>query len=112
MGAFYDSIHVRTEDRASVEKAVNTVSIIKKCNFLLSPEMDGWISIFPKQSGGEEWISNVNAKNIPCEMFHLIVHDDDVFYYFCYRDGRLIDEYNSYPEDFDEDASKKNTSKS
>jgi hypothetical protein len=35
-------------------------------------------------------------------MFHLIVHDDDVFFYYFYRNGQLIDRYNSWPDSFEE----------
>jgi len=35
-------------------------------------------------------------------VLHVVVHDDDIFCYFFYRGGRLVDRYNSFPDYFAE----------
>ena len=102
MGAFYGSIHVRTENADAVRKAIDQVAKEASCNFLLGPALGGWISIFPSDSGQNDQISVEIAKHLPNDIFHLIVHDDDIFSYYFYRDGRSIDHYNSCPDYFEE----------
>jgi hypothetical protein len=100
MGAFYGSIHIRTENSDAVRKALEDVAKEADCRFLLGPALNGWISVFPNNAGQGDQISVEIAKRLPYDMFHLIVHDDDIFAYYFYRDGRLIDHYNSRPDYF------------
>jgi tetratricopeptide (TPR) repeat protein len=102
MGAFFDSIHVRTENSGSVQKALEQIAKEADCKFLLGPALNGWTSIFPSDSGKDDEICAKIAKLIPNDVFHLIVHDDDIFIYCFYRNGQLIDEYNSWPDSFEE----------
>ncbi len=102
MGTFYGSIHVRTENSDAVQKALDQVAKEANCRFLLGPPLNGWISVFPNDSGQSDRISAEISKHLPHDIFHLIVHDDDIFGYFFYRDGKLIDQYNSCPDYFEE----------
>ena len=102
MGAFYGSIHIRTENCDAVQTALNLVAKEANCRFLLGPSLSGWISVFPNDSGQNDRISAEIAKLLPNDIFHLIVHDDDIFGYFFHRNGRLIDQYNSCPDYFEE----------
>src|SRR5215469_11670620 len=100
MGAFYGSIHVRTEDSAPVQQALEELAKEADCRFLLGPALSGWVSVFPNKAGQNDQISAKVAKGLRNEIFHFIVHDDDIFCYFFYRDGQLIDRYNSCPDYF------------
>ncbi|HUA66786.1 MAG TPA: tetratricopeptide repeat protein [Alphaproteobacteria bacterium] len=102
MGAFFDSIHARTEDIAAVQRALEQVSAQCDAKFLMGPASNGWISILPSGPGPGESLSLEIAKSLGCDVFHLGVHDDDIFYYFFYRNGKLIDQYNSCPEYFND----------
>jgi len=102
MGAFFDSIHVRTKNSGTVQKALEQIAKEADCKFLLGPALNGWTSIFPNDSGKDDEICAKIARLIPDDVFHLIVHDDDIFIYCFYRNGQLIDEYNSWPDSFDE----------
>jgi tetratricopeptide (TPR) repeat protein len=102
MGAFFDSIHVRTENSGTVQNALEQIAKEADCKFLFGPALKGWISIFPSESGRNEPISTKIAKFISNDVFHLIVHDDDIFFYYFYRSGKLIDRYNSWPDSFEE----------
>lgn len=111
MGTFYGSILVRTEDSEGVRLVLSQVAKEADHRFLVGPALDGWISVFPNNGGQSDEISSEIAKLIPHHIFHLIVHDDDVFGYFYYREGKLVDRYNSYPDYFHEgsDEEKKQT---
>jgi hypothetical protein len=101
MGAFYGSIHVRTENSDVVQKALNDAAKEANYKFLLGPAINGWISVFPDNGGQNAGISTEIAKCLPCDIFHLVVHDDDIFSYYFYRNGRGIDQYNSCPDYFE-----------
>lgn len=101
MGAFFNSIHVKSEDSDLVQKALERIAKEQDCKFLLNPTINGWVSIYPSEIGREEPISADIAMLIPNDIFHLMVHDDDVFFYYFYRNGRLIDRYNSNPDYFE-----------
>ncbi|MEQ8221429.1 MAG: hypothetical protein ABRQ37_03935, partial [Candidatus Eremiobacterota bacterium] len=102
MGSFYGSVHLRTDDISSVKEILEDLRRKKKINFFLSPPLRGWISVYPAGYGQDEIISKSIARKIKCPLFHLISHDDDVFYYHFYRDGKLLDRYSSCPEYFGE----------
>ena len=104
MGAFFDSIHVRTENSDAVQKTLNRVAKEADCKFLLSPALKGWISVFPSESGQNDEVCAKIAGLVPDDVLHLIVHDDDIFIYCFYRGGLLTDKYNSHPDYPDEDS--------
>lgn len=102
MGTFYGSILVRTEDSEAVRRVLGQVAKEGDHRFLVGPTLQGWISIFPNNSGQSHDTSAEIAKLIPHDIFHLIVHDDDIFSYYFYRKGTLVDQYNSCPGYFHE----------
>ena len=108
MGAFFDSIHVRTENSDALQKALWEVAKQTDFKFLLGPALNGWMSVFPSEIGREGPIAAEIAKLINCDVFHLMVYDDDVFYYHCYRDAKLVDQYNSNPDYFEADSEEEN----
>jgi tetratricopeptide (TPR) repeat protein len=92
MGAWFNSIHVKTENSDNVQKILGPLSRKVDCKFLLGPAINGWTSIFPNEIGRESIFAAL-AELIPHDIFHLMVHDDDVFQYYYYRGGQLIDQY-------------------
>lgn len=99
MGAFYGSIHVRTDDVDAVRKVLDSAAK-RKWKFLVSPIIDGWVAVYPSQHGQDERVSKAIAKELDSPILHVAVHDDDVFYYWYYRDGKVIDRFSSCPEYF------------
>lgn len=102
MGAFYGSIHVRTEDSKAVQRVLDQIAKESDTRFLLGPALNGWVSIFPNNGGQSDEVSAQIASQFPKDIFHLIVHDDDIFSYYFYRNGTLRDQYNSCPDHFNE----------
>jgi WD40 repeat protein len=100
MGTFYGSVLVRAENSNVVRKALEVVAKNSKSRFLLGPALNGWVSVFPNDAGQNDRVSAEIAKELPNDILHLAVHDDDIFSYYVYRNGRLADRYNSCPDHF------------
>jgi hypothetical protein len=99
MGGFYGSVQVRGEDRESVRSALEPLARQKR-RFLLGPPLDGWIGVYPDGSGQDFGIARALARRLPGELIAMLAHDDDIFAYEYYRDGRRIDQYDSIPDYF------------
>ncbi len=82
MGAFYESILVKTENSEAIRRVLGLVAKNSDNRFLVGPALNGWVSIFPKNSGQSDAVSAEIAKLDSHDIFHLIVHDDDIFTYY------------------------------
>jgi hypothetical protein len=102
MGAFYGSVHVRVEDRTILLGVLDGIARAGRTRFLVSPSRAGWTSIFPSEGGQDFAVSAAVAARVTGPILHLVLHDDDVFAYRLYGAGRLIDEYDSNPDYFQE----------
>ena len=102
MGAFYGSVLVKTSDRDAAQAAVELAAKETSTKFLFGPVHNGWLSVFPEHAGQSDHVSAAIARHLPCDILHLQLHDDDVFAYSFYRNGQLVDQYNSCPEYFGE----------
>lgn len=100
MGAFFGSILVRSGNSDAVQNAVRIVAEELACKFLIGPPIDGWISLFPENDQNSD-ISAQLAKHLRDDLLQLMVHDDDIFLYFFYRNRALADRYDSYPDYFE-----------
>jgi WD40 repeat protein len=100
MGGFYGSVQVRGEDREAVRAALEGLAR-KEHRSLLGPPLDGWIGVYPSGHGQDFRVARALARRLPGELIAMLVHDDDIFAYKYYRDGRLIDEYDSIPDYFE-----------
>ncbi|HWX18482.1 MAG TPA: hypothetical protein VN578_01125 [Candidatus Binatia bacterium] len=98
MGGHYGTIHVRTQDREPVRAAVETLAAGGKRRFLIAPPLDGWVTVFPDKNGQDSKVSKKLAKALPDKtLIHCLVHDDDIFAYWLYEAGDLVDAYDSCP---------------
>jgi hypothetical protein len=100
MGAFYGSIHVRTDDADLVHRTLSTWVRRNRCAFFVGPSIRGWVGVYPENAGEDFTISKKLAAKIPADLVHVMVHDDDIFAYCLYRRGKLVDEFNSTPDYF------------
>lgn len=103
MGGFYDSIHIRTLDRACVKATVESIARSINIRCLLGPVINGWVGVYPDVHGQEPNISRDIARQIDAEVLHLMVHDDDLLAYWLYRNRELVDSYWSKPGYFGEE---------
>jgi hypothetical protein len=102
MGGFYGSVHVRSNDQTAVKAALQAIAVKQEARFLLGPVVNGWVSIYPNHSGQDERLAKVIARGIQGECIYVVVHDDDIFAYDYFQDGKRIDSYNSRPDYFQE----------
>ncbi len=98
MGGHYGTIHVRTSDRDAVRSAVESLVCERTKRFLIAPSIGGWVTVFPEHNGQDSSVSEALAAKLPDKtLIHCLVHDDDVFAYWVFEGGRIIDTYNSCP---------------
>ncbi|HEY2588796.1 MAG TPA: hypothetical protein VGI81_23845 [Tepidisphaeraceae bacterium] len=97
MGGFYNSIHIRTLDRAAVKATVKLIARSMNIRCLLGPEINGWVGVYPDVHGQKPNISRDIAQQIDADVLHLMVHDDDLLAYWLYRNRKLVDSYWSKP---------------
>jgi hypothetical protein len=102
MGAFYGSVQVRSEDRSGVKAVAEEVARALHASMLVGPVIDGWVGLYPEMNGQNVAVGAALAAQISADVLHLIVHDDDVFAYWLYREGQLVDSFWSLPGYFDE----------
>jgi hypothetical protein len=99
MGAFYGSVHVRTDDRDQVLAAAGKVAR-KDTRLLVGPALRGWVAVYPSGNGQNDRVARRLAKHVAGDVVYVMVHDSDVFAYSVFRDGKLIDQFNSQPDYF------------
>ncbi|MBN3871283.1 WD40 repeat domain-containing protein [Nostoc sp. JL33] len=97
MGASYGSIHIRSTDTEEIVEIVKRLVAQGKQKVLISPCINGWISVYPSQ---DSTITAAIAQQFPGHLLYLILHHDDFFYYAYYRGHQLVDEYSSEPDYF------------
>jgi hypothetical protein len=108
MGGWYNSIHIRSDSVGTVKDVLWELAGDGKCRFYLAPPINGWVGVFAKMLPRDQ-ISTKIAKKLPLDIIELAVYDDDVFCYWYYRQGKLIDSFNSYPKYFGRWVSKRKT---
>jgi hypothetical protein len=97
MGGFYGSVQARTTAWASVKAAAELVAKQRFIKCLIGPEINGWIAIYPEGNGQDHSFGHAMAQQLPCDVLHLLVHDDGVLAYWLWRNRKLADAYCSNP---------------
>ena len=101
MGAFYGTIYLRTEDDASIRRALEEMAGAGNRRFYLAPAIRGWTAVYPHDRGQDPEDAAELAERFPnLEIFYVTVHDDDLLTYTYYRDGQVVDRYNNIPDYF------------
>ncbi|MEH2263485.1 hypothetical protein [Nostoc sp.] len=103
MGTSYGSIHIRSTDTEQIAEIVKSLAEQEKQKFLISPCINGWISVYPSRKGQDSKISPVAAiaQQFSGHLLDVSLHDDDLFDYIYYRAHKLVDEYSSDPDYFE-----------
>ena len=99
MGEFYDAIYTRGADAETLPQQLAEAAGELSCCFLVAPEIEGWTAIYPSR-GQDENVAKALHKQLKTEVLFTTVHDSDIFCYYYYRDGKLVDEFNSRPDYF------------
>jgi hypothetical protein len=61
MGAFYGSVHLRSEDAAAVRAVVEELARAGSTRFLIATPTNGWIAAYPSESGQDFSVSSAIA---------------------------------------------------
>jgi hypothetical protein len=99
MGEFFDAIYTRGIDGETLSWQLTDAAHELNCCFLVAPEMRGWRAIYSSDGQNGE-VAKALHKLLKTEVLFTLVHDSDIFCYDYYRDGKLVDQYNSRPEYF------------
>lgn len=102
MGGHYGSVQVRSEDHDRIRAAAEQVASEMKIRVLVGPVLNGWIGLYPQNNGQDDAVARAIAQRVEGHVLHLLVHDDDIFAYWLYFNGLLIDSYWSAPGYFGE----------
>jgi len=103
MGSFYTNVTLRTEQQP------NVVAALKGRQAYVSQPMNGCIVVYDRKS--EEQSKDLNkltgmlSAKLKCAALSVLIHDDDALFYALFQDGKLADEYVSWPALFDDSAS-------
>ena len=99
MGAFYYSIHVKTDDPTPVLDAVKSIAKKTKC-CLVSPLQRGWVSIFPEHSKYFEKTAKLISGKLNTPLLAVFIYDSDVLSSTVYHQGKVVDLFSSHPDYF------------
>lgn len=97
MGGFYGSVQVKGVARDAVKAAAAEVARGQGIKCLVGPALGGWVGIYPENNGQDQSVAGQIARNVGGTVLHLIVHDDGIFAYWLWRDGKAADAYWSRP---------------
>ncbi|MEH1944801.1 MAG: hypothetical protein V7L01_31930 [Nostoc sp.] len=100
MGTSYGSIHIRSTDTEEIVEIVKRLAAQEKLKFLISPCINGWISVYSSEEGQNPTVIKAIAQQFSGHLINLILYHDDFFYYEYYRSHQLINAYSSDPEYF------------
>jgi hypothetical protein len=103
MGAFVANFHVRASDSTAVRKQVADCGAQ---NYRVTDPRRGWITIYEMRASeqDEQWIKSLarelsSGLNTACVAF--LLHESEIACYWLCDQGRLIDEFNSFPDYFE-----------
>src|SRR5207249_11448422 len=102
MGSFYTNYQVRSDSMPAVVKALGP---LVQARAYISPPSGGWVTVYDEASDDQDdtIIQELGAAlsgALKTSVLAFLVHDSDVFRYWLFRKGELIDEFDSDPEYF------------
>jgi ankyrin repeat protein len=102
MGVFFTNYQVHTKDAVVCAKAV---ADLVQFQALVSDADAGWVSVYDENSESQndkemERLAKALSSKLATEVFAFLLHDSDVFMYWLYRKGKLVDRFNSRPDYF------------
>jgi hypothetical protein len=101
VGISYSNITLKGSDQQHVAAYLKQ----QRRQAFVAPSVDGYIVIFDKKADEREQALQSLAVDLSISFqnvaFAVLVHDGDVFAYWLYDVGQLLDNYNSAPSYFD-----------
>jgi hypothetical protein len=106
MGLFCVNLHFRTTDDRALSAALDRLDVT---HYRVLPAKNGWTSLY-EQRASEQDDRRIRdlGRNLTEELsiaaVAFLVHDSDMACYWLFDNGRLLDEYNSCPDYFEDDV--------
>ncbi len=106
MGLFCANVHFRTINDKALAAAVDRRGIAQ---YRISPAKNGWTSLYEERASEQDdqrirELAGGLSADLHAAAVAFMVHDSDIACYWLFEDGKLLDEYNSCPDYFDDDA--------
>lgn len=96
MGTSYANCQVRSDSQEAVISALR--GLLQEPAYV-APAVGGWVGVYPEGTRTDpDKLAKQLSKQLSCGVFSWNVHDDDVFYYTLFEDGKRRDEFNSIPD--------------
>lgn len=102
MGTSLHSLHVRSDDRAAVQRVLEAACAAPAAKAWLAPAVDGWVSVFPEDLGFASELGALLSRDCQADTLLTLVHDSDILAYSLFRAGRAIETFESRPDYFGE----------
>jgi hypothetical protein len=105
MGLFYSNFTVFGPEQQRVIDALRDAGR----DAFVSPTKDGFTTVYDRETEGHDFevierVGGELSRELDCPVLGVALHDDDVLYYWLFRDGETADSYDSCPDYFDPDA--------
>jgi WD40 repeat protein len=98
LGASYGSLQIYCQPHEEIREVLDELAVKRKSQYWLGPQLGSWTGVYPVLHGADPSVASDLARRLRGELFYLMVHDDDVFAYEYYHDGKRIDQYCSRPD--------------
>ena len=106
MGLFCVNLHFRTTDDKALSDALGRRGVSR---YRVVPAKSGWTSLYEEQASEQDDrrirdLAGGLSEDLQVPAIAFLVHDSDIACYWLFDGGRLLDEYNSCPDYFDDGA--------
>src|SRR5262245_6134532 len=106
MGLFCANVHFRTTDDKALAASLSRRGVTR---YRVAPDKGGWTSLYEERASQQDdgWIRDLAgglSRDLHVAAVAFLIHDSDIACYWLYDDGRLLDDFNSCPGYFDDDA--------
>jgi hypothetical protein len=106
MGLFCVNMHFRTTDDKALTAALKKRGVAR---FHVLPAKGGWTTLYEEEASHQDdrriqELTGRLSRDLKSPAIAFMVHDSDIACYWLYENGQLLDEYNSCPAYFDDDA--------
>ena len=107
MGLFCVNMQFRTSDEGAVRTALERRATAGRH---ILPAKGGWVSVYEELASQQDEarirdLAGSISRDLRAVGIAFLVHDSDIACYWLFDGGRLLDEYNSCPDYFDDDPS-------
>jgi hypothetical protein len=108
MALFCVNLHFRTMDDKAVSASLDRLGVTR---YRIIPAKNGWTSLYEERASDQDDarirdLADGLSEDLDVAAIAFMVHDSDVACYWLFDNGQLLDEYNSCPDYFDDDASR------